>query len=248
MTHLITVSPDFTPDHLSGWFIFNTWLQKSLDMQLHLQLYDDFDGLHRAIEADQIDIIYANPYDAAMLVRSKGFKPLAKPADKPDEALIAVNASSACQRVEDLQPGARIATTGDPDVHLMGMIMLEPANLDAASIELRHCDSYVLVAKELVKHTSDAGIFLLEAFQDMSSVTRSQLRILVKSQIQIIHHALMVGPRLAQHRERMVQALLDMQNCEKGAGVLEALKFSRWERVDDEDMEFMIDLMDALNT
>lgn len=248
MTHLFTVSPDFTPDHLSGWFIFNTWLQKALDMHLHLQLYDDFEGLHRAIEADQVDLIYANPYDAAMLVRDKGFKPLVKPAGKPDEALIAVNASSAYKCVEDLQPGARIATTGDPDVHLMGMIMLEPANLDGNSIELRRCDSYVLVAKELVKQTSDAGIFLLEAFQDMSSVTRSQLRVLVKSQIQIIHHALMVGPRLMKHREQMVKALLDMQNCDKGAGVLETLKFSQWESVDDEDMEFMIDLMDALNT
>lgn len=248
MTNLFTVSPDFTPEHLSGWFIFNTWLQRATDMHLHLQIYDDFQSLHKAIEADQVDLIYANPYDAAMLVREKGFKPLARPAGKPDEALIAVNASSPYQRVEDLQPGARIATTEDPDVHLMGMIMLEPANLDAGSVNLVPCDAYVLVAKELVKKTSDAGIFLLEAFDDMTSVIRNQLRVLVSSQIQVVHHALLVGPRLAEHHGRMVDVLLNMHNCDKGKGVLDALKFSNWERVDDEEMEFMIDLMDALNT
>lgn len=248
MTSIFTVSPDFTPDHLSGWFIFNTWLQKAMDMHLHLQLYDDFDSLHRAVASDEIDLIYANPYDAAMLVRDKGFKPLVKPEGKADEALIAVSESSSFKSVEDLRPGARIATTGDPDVHLMGMIMLEPADLDAGSVSLKHCESYVLVAKELIKGTADAGIFLLEAFQDMASVTRSRLRVLVKSQIHVVHHALMIGPRLAEHRERMVQVLTDMHNCEKGAGVLAELAFPRWEAVDDEDMEFMIDLMDALNT
>jgi phosphonate transport system substrate-binding protein len=42
--------------------------------------------------------------------------------------------------------------------------------------------------------------------------------------------------------------LVDMNNDEKGRGVLESLGFDAWMRVDDEEMEFMIDLMDTLNT
>ena len=84
MPYLFTVSPDFTPDHLSGWFIFNTWLQRALSEAFHLELYDDFLSQREAIQADQIDLIYANPYDAAMLVRDKGFTPLVKPVGHSD--------------------------------------------------------------------------------------------------------------------------------------------------------------------
>jgi phosphonate transport system substrate-binding protein len=173
MPHWFIVSPDFNPRHLSGWFIFNTWLQKALDLPIHLQLYNDFQSQRRAIADDRVDLIYANPYDAAMLVREKGFKPLVKLADRSDEALIAVAADSPHQHVEDLSPGVCVAITEDPDVHMMGMIMLEPADLDATNVELKVCDSYVLVAKALVKHSADAGIFLVESFDDLSSLIRT---------------------------------------------------------------------------
>lgn len=245
MPHVFTVSPDFTPEHLSGWFIFNTWLQKALDEPFHLQLYDDFHSQRDAIRSDQIDLIYANPYDAAILVREKGFKPLVKPADKADEAVIAVSAESPYLQVEGLPGSIKLATTEDPDVHMMGMIMLEPADLDASSVEMHICDSYVLVAKELIKGNCDVGIFLAEAFNDLSSVIRKQLRALVNSQIQVIHHALMISPRLADRRDRLLDALLAMADNEKGKSALAALKIPRWEPVEDEEMEFMIDLMDT---
>lgn len=248
MTLQFTVSPDFTPDHLSGWYIFNTWLQKAVDLHIHLHIYDDFHQQRDAIQEDKVDLIYANPFDAAMLVREKGFRPLARPAGKADEAVVCVAESSPYQKVEDLQPGTRLATTDDPDVHLMGMIMLEPANLGADNITMVPCDTYVLVAKELIKGTSEVGIFLQEAYNDLSSIIRRQLRILVSGQIQLVHHCLMVGPNLLPQREQLLQALLSMGDDPKGPGVLEALQFPCWEAVDEEEMEFMIDLMDTLNT
>lgn len=245
-THIFTVSPDFTPDHLSGWFIFNTWLQRTLDAHFHLQLYDDFQSQRAAIQEDKIDLIYANPYDAAMLVREKGFKPLAKFGGIADEAIIAVNVRSPYQKVEDLKPGMRLATTDDPDVHMMGMIMLEPAELDSSNVQMVDCDNYVLVAKQLIKESADAGIFLVEAYNDLSSVISKELRVLVRSQIQVVHHSLMIGPGIQEYREPLLNALLTMQDCEKGRGILQALACERWELVDDEQMEFMIDLMDTL--
>lgn len=248
MSHLFTVSPDFTPDHLSGWFIFNTWLQRASGLPIHLQLFDDFTSQRDAIQANKVDMIYANPYDAAMLVREKGFKPLVKPCGASDEAIIAVNAASSVARVEDLQPGSTIAVTEDPDVRMMGMIMLEPACLDKTNVTIANCDAFILIAKKLLKNEADAGIFLAEAYNDLSSVVRNQLRILVQSRIYVIHHALMIGPRLLEHRERLRDLLTGMTGDPKGRGILEALRFTGWEAVEDEDMEFMIDLMDTLAT
>jgi len=246
MPYLFTVSPDFTPDHLSGWFIFNTWLQRALSEAFHLELYDDFQSQREAIEADKVDLIYANPYDAAMLVRDKGFTPLVKPIGHSDEAIIAVSADDGVTEVEALQPGVRVATTDDPDVHTMGMIMLEPADLNADNIHLETCGTYVLVAKKLVRGEADVGIFLDEAFNDLSSMVKNQLRILVSSQIQVVNHVLMLGPTLAPHADTLRKALLAISDDKKGQGVLESLGFTGWEVVDQEETEFMIDLMDTL--
>ncbi|MBE0437749.1 MAG: phosphate/phosphite/phosphonate ABC transporter substrate-binding protein [Methylomicrobium sp.] len=247
MTFKFTVSPDFTPDHLSGWYIFNTWLQRQTDSAIHLEMYDDFQLQREAIAHDQIDLIYANPFDAAMLVREKGFMPLVKPQGESDEAIIAVNADSAIQCVTDLKPGTRVSYTDDPDVRLMGMIMLEPGDLDVGNIQGVPCDTYILVAKHLLQGDADVGIFLAEAYDDLSEMIKKRLRILVRSQIGVIHHSLMIGPKLKDKKELFEKSLLKMAEETKGAGVLESLGFKGWEKVDGEEMEFMIDLMDTLN-
>ncbi len=246
MTYQLTVSPDFSPDHLAGWYIFNTWLQKTLDTAIHLELYNNFQSQREAIATDRVDIIYANPYDASMLVREKGFIPLVSPKGTPDEAVIAVNSEYSAQHVEDLEPGVRLASTDDPDVHMMGMIMLEPADLNESNTTRKICDSYVLVAKALLRGESDVGFFLAEAFNDLSGMVRKQMRPLVTSQIQVIHHALMLGPKLAEHQQAIRQALLTMPDNTKGSGVLQALGLPGWENIEQEEMEFLIDLMSTL--
>jgi len=248
MSFMFTVSPDFTPDHLSGWYIFNTWLQKHTGEAIHLEMYDDFQSQREAIQADNIDLIYANPFDAAMLVREKGFLPLVKAEGAADEALIVASAESPANDVADLSSGTRVAYTDDPDVRLMGMIMLEPGDLDKTNIVPVIADNYVLVAKHLLKGEADVGIFLAEAYDDLSAMIKKQLKVLVRSQISVIHHALMIGPKLQTRREEIQQLLVNMNADEKGPGVLKSLGFESWQIVDDEEMEFMIDLMDTLNT
>ncbi|MEF3077154.1 phosphate/phosphite/phosphonate ABC transporter substrate-binding protein [Methylobacter sp. Wu1] len=248
MPNMFTVSPDFPPDHISGWYIFNTWLQKQSGEAIHLEMYDSFPKQREAISQDKIDLIYANPFDAAMLVREKGFLPLVRPAGKSDEAIIAINAQNTVDDVAHLSPNIRVAVTEDPDVHLMGMIMLEAGDLDEGNIETMVCDSYVLIAKQLLRGNADVGIFLAEAYDNLSNIIKSQLKVLVRSQISVVHHSLMIGPKLAEKRDFLQKLLVDMNNDEKGRGVLESLGFDAWMPVDDEEMEFMIDLMDTLNT
>ncbi|QPK63312.1 phosphate/phosphite/phosphonate ABC transporter substrate-binding protein [Methylomonas sp. LL1] len=248
MSFMFTVSPDFTPDHLSGWYIFNTWLQKHTDLAIHLEMYNDFQSQREAIQADKIDLIYANPFDAAMLVREKGFLPLVKAEGESDEAIIVVNSASTVNDVADFEPGTRVAFTDDPDVRLMGMIMLEPGDLSNENIVPVPVDNYVLVAKHLLRGDADVGIFLAEAYDGMSAMIKKQLKVLVRSQISVIHHGLMIGPRLRDRRTEIQQLLIDMHKEEKGPGVLTSLGFHSWQKVDDEEMEFMIDLMDTLNT
>jgi phosphonate transport system substrate-binding protein len=247
MPYQMTVSPDFTPDHISAWYIFNTWLQKSLGVDIHLELYDGFEQQRAAVLCDRVDLIYANPYDAAMLVRERGFLPIVKPQQCADEACIVVHKDNPAQRVEDLKAGISIAATDDPDVNLICDIMLEPAELNANNTIRNTKNTYPLVAKDLIQHKAELGFFLVEAFDSLSNLTREQLRPLVSSQIQIVHHALLAGPRLVDMQEKLRDLMTGMSRDSKGAGVLRTLGFTAWEVMSDEEMEFMIDLMDTLN-
>ncbi|MGR9052893.1 MAG: PhnD/SsuA/transferrin family substrate-binding protein, partial [Gammaproteobacteria bacterium] len=160
--------------------------------------------------------------------------------------MVAVHAENSVYDVEHLSPGIRLAFTDDPDVRMMGMIMLEPGDLDTKNIQSVPCDTYVLVAKHLLREEADVGIFLAEAFDDLSEIIKKQLKVLVRSQISVIHHSLMIGPKLLNRRDAILDCLLQMPNEPKGQGVLESLNFKGWDVVDDEEMEFMIDLMDTL--
>jgi len=246
MTYQITVSPDFSPDHIFGWYHFNTWLQQNLDTRIHLELYSDFESQREAILSDQIDLIYANPYDASMLVREKGFIAIARPQGVPDEVVLTVNAESVFEEVEDLEQGLRLVSTEDPDINMIGYILIEPANLTVDNTTMLQVDTYAIVARKLLQGDADAGFFLRDAFNDLTRLTRNNLRVLVESDISVIHHSLLVGPRLKPQGLDIQQMLLSMFDNKKGQDVLTSLGFTAWEAVNEEDTEFMIDIMDSL--
>ncbi len=246
MTLNLSVSPDFPPSHLSGWFIFNTWLQRQLGTGVHLELYDSFEAQREDIRSGKIDLIYANPYDASMLVRELGFKVLVRPRNLSDETLIATLASDPRETVEDLESGITVATTADPDVHTMGMIMLESADLDGSNVTFLELDSYVLVAKALLNGNADVGFFLQAGYDELSELIRKQMKPLVNSQISVVHHTLVAGPRMEQHIPLLVERLTNMEHDPKGQDVLKSMGLDGWDQMHEEQTEFMIDLIDTL--
>lgn len=246
MTYTMTVSPDFRPAQIADWYIFNTWFQKQLDLSIHLELFSSFEAQRKAIDEGRIDLIFANPFDASMLVRDKGFVAIAKPENKSDEALIAVAIDSDVQDVTDLQAGIQIAKTDDPEVNMIGMIMLEPADLNTENTSSNVMDSYAIVAKQVMTGESAAGFFLAEAFENFSGLIKKQLKVLVRSQISVISHVFMVSPNAQEHADKLQAALLHMVDDPKTHDVLSGMGFSRWEAQSYEDTEFMIDLMDTL--
>lgn len=243
---VMTVSPDFPAKHIAGWYILNAWLQNALGDHVHLELYPGFQEMKRAINTDQVDLIYVNPYDAAMLVRDKGFIPVARAEDMTDECVVAVHHEFYVQQVEELDQGTRVAATTDPVINMLGMLLLEPADLHRSAVEMVYSPNYQVVAKYLLRGEADAGFFQASAFDDLSRVVRDQLRPLVRSQIGDIHHLLLISPRLASRHDLIARTLVHMQADPKGADVLHDLGFTAWVEIGREDAECMIDLMDAL--
>lgn len=246
MSFQFTVSPDIAADRLANWFVLNTWLQRRTGAGIHLRLFDDFESQRRAAAAGEVDLVYANPFDAVTYVRQHGFRALARPVDGADEALVALAADSPLQRVEDLAPGMAVARSGEPSVDLMGMILLEPSGVSPALLRLVDCRTFVLVAKALLRGEADAGLFLARAFDELSATTRNGLRVLVRGQIDVVSHQWLVGPRMRELADPLREALCAMSADDRGTAVLSSIGIGGWQGTEDEDVEFMIDLMETL--
>lgn len=247
MSFIMTISPDFKPDLISGWYIFNTWLQKKIDTNIHIEMVNDFDELAKAIDAESIDLIYANPCDIAKLVREKSFTPIAKPIGTQDETIIITRADNPVNNVEALATGIKIAMTDVPDVNTIGMIMLEPGDIGPDDIEPIICSNYITVAKKVISGEADIGFLLSDAFNEFSNLVKKQVKPLITSKIHVLHHAFLTGPKFSEKTAQLQETLLTMVNDSNGQDILKNLEIDKWEAMDQDEAEFLIDLIDTLS-
>ena len=69
MTMNVLIAPDFAPEHFAGWHMLNTHLQKKTGLKLHLMTPGSPKEQNELIAAGKVDLIYANPFDSAAMVR-----------------------------------------------------------------------------------------------------------------------------------------------------------------------------------
>ena len=247
MTFNFLIAPDFSPERFAGWHMLNTLLQRRSGIKLHLLTPASPPEQSSLLAGGNVDLVYANPFDAVDMIRQQGYMPFARPAGKSDEMVIATAAGSALQRLEDIRPGSRIALTDNKDVKLIGLRLLEPADLTEALIEWVPVENFQATARLTLKGEVQAGFFLAEAYASLTRMTRSQLRVLVESRISDISHVVLAHPRIAGDLPRISQALLGIGSEPADRDVLDALGLPKgFEPMSQEDAEFMIDLMDTL--
>lgn len=247
MSFNMIISPDFKPELISGWYIFNTWLQKIIHTNIHIEMVSDFNELAKAIDSNSIDLIYANPCDIAKLVREKSFTPSAKPVGTHDETVVIARAESPISDIESLNKNIKIAMTDVPNVNTIGMIMLEPADIAPSDIETISCSNYITVAKKVINGEADIGFLLADAYDEFSNLVKKQVQPLITSKIHVLHHALLTAPGFSEKQNALQEALLNMQKDETGLDILKNLEIESWEIMDNDEAEFLIDLIDTLS-
>ena len=248
MPYTMTISPDFKPDLISGWYIFNTWLQKQIDESIHIEMVNDFKELTGAIDSDSIDLIYANPCDISKLVREKGFSPVAKPVGAHDETVIISREDNPVSDIESLPGNIKVAMTDVPNVNTVGTILLESADITPADIETITCSNYITVAKKVISGEADIGFLLAEAYDEFSGLVKKQVKPLMTSKIDVLHHALLAAPGFSEKQQSLLEALLSMKGDAAGLDILKNLEINSWEGMDIDEAEFLIDMLDTLST
>lgn len=247
MTLNLLIAPDFAPERFAGWHMLNTLLQRKSGLAVHLLTPASAAEQAELIAADRADVVYANPFDAASMIREGGYQAIARPVGKADEMVIATGSASPLNAIEDLRAGCRIALTDNRDVKLIGLRLLEAADLSEADVQWQLVDTYQAAARLAIKGEVDASFFLAEAFHSLSRLTLTQLKPLIESRLADITHVLLMHPRAAAEAAALSGALLGLTGSSDGQPVLDELGMPRgFEAMSAEDAEFMVDLMDTL--
>ena len=84
MTINLLIAPDFAPERFAGWHMLNTFLQKSSGIAIHLDTPASAQEQNDKIQSQNIEAIYANPFDAATMIREQGYRAVARPIGKSD--------------------------------------------------------------------------------------------------------------------------------------------------------------------
>lgn len=245
MFRFITAS-DITPSEFSDWYIFNTWLQRKTGQQINLHIPVSFQEFQNRINNNTADIVYANPYDAAMLVREHGFIPVVRPDNQTDEVVVVTHKDSLINDFTQISSGCRITLTDDRDVRMIGLILIEPADLNESNVEFISASNSTVVAKNIIQQRADIGFLLTKSYDKFSNLITKDLRELIRSEISVINHTLMIKPEVLNIVPNLVDILTDMHSLPNGKTILNKFGFNHWLAIEPEEIEFMIDLMETL--
>lgn len=240
------IAPDFSPEHFAGWHLFNTLIQKRAGINIRLNMPASHSEQEALIDGNDIQAIYANPFDAAVLIREKGYCAIARPKGKPDEMVIATSNASHIDALEDLTAGATIAMADNRDVKLIGLRLLEAVDLVEEDLNWSITETYQAAARQVIKGEAQAAFFLSEIFHSFSRLTKSQLQVLIESDIADISHVLLVKDDFID-ADKLESVILALCEDDDGKEALTELGMPEgFEVMSEEDAEFMLDLMETL--
>lgn len=245
-THNMLIAPDFSPERFAGWHMFNTLIQKRANLNMHLNIPTSHAEQETVIIEGDIQVIYANPFDAATLIREHGYHAVARPIGKSDEMVIAAAANSDINSLDDIKAGATIAMADNRDVKLIGLRLLEAVDIEEADLNWSVTETYQAAARQVIKGEAQAAFFLAEIFHSFSRLTKAQLSVLIESDLADISHVLLIKDGFPD-TDILMDAILNLHNDDDGKEALTELGMPQgFEAMNEEDAEFMIDLMQTL--
>lgn len=243
----LMVVPDYMPDQFSVWYLLNTWLQKEADLNIHLSMPESFEQVAKFQQEAPASMVYVNPFDAGDYVREQGYLPMVRPHDKSDEVVLLCHVDAAYTRVEDISAPLKLALSHNQDANFIGQRLLEPAGLSAEEMVCEVKDNFLMVASAVARRQADLGIVSADVYEQFNDITLNRIKVLLKSRINEVSHVWLVHPDYVAQAQKLTPLLTGLTEHETGRGILKGLGLPKgFEVLDEETMEFMIDVVDTL--
>lgn len=221
---------------LNGWYFFNTYLQRHLNRDIHLELlHGGMSEQHNKIE--QMDIVFTNPFQATRLQIENRFLPLLHPINQTDEVTILVRADDERQKISDFAGNKVITASFDSFVYLLGRFLLEEAG--ATQLNYQFSGHDIKALQMLLKGQSDILFLASETYHGLSSLTRNMLRKIDHSETDFAFHLFCVAPHCKELGKVFSEVLLNMGQDSQGRQVLADLGLEGWGRPKQDEINML---------
>lgn len=208
---------------LSGWYLLNTYLQRRLQQAIH------FEQLPAGKELGQepVDILFAKPFEACAMIKRRGFIPLLRPSGDADEVTIVMRADDP-RPLEELGQIQAVTASQGSFVYLLGRFLCDENGLDSSRFTQHFAGNEIKALQMLLKQQADVLFMLKKTYHGLSSLTRSNTRVVDESDTQFAFHLLCIDPHIAAQRDALNQVFLAMGDDEQGRQILKDIQMDGW--------------------
>ncbi|MDD2724746.1 MAG: PhnD/SsuA/transferrin family substrate-binding protein [Methylovulum sp.] len=223
---------------MNGWYFFNTYLQRHLGREIHLELsHGAMTEQRKKIEEN--DIVFTKPFEATRLMLEHHYKPLLRPIDQADEVTLLVRSEDKRQHLKDYIGGKIVTAAQDNFVYLLGRFLLEESESSLAHMEHVFSGHDIKALQMLLKGSADILFMLSDTYKGLSGLTRKMLREIDQSETAFAFHMFSVAPHCAGLGDALSEVLLDMNQDSQGRQVLADLGIPGWIKPTHDECEML---------
>ncbi|MDD9951115.1 MAG: phosphate/phosphite/phosphonate ABC transporter substrate-binding protein [Zetaproteobacteria bacterium] len=204
------------------WVPFANYLSKASGSKVSFTTAPDIPTFEQRLGQQAYDIAYMNPYHYVTFHKQSQYMALAKAKDKKIKGILVVRKDSNYQQLQDLKG----LTLAFPSPLAFAASMLPRANLTAAKVAFtpKYVSSHDSVYENVAKGILPAGGGVMRTFKTSKPATTDKLRIMWTSK-GYTPHAFATSPQVDEAtRQKLLQALLKMDQDPQGLKVLQELK------------------------
>lgn len=226
-----------TGAQLSGWYLLNTYLQRRLQHAIHLE---QLPAGHE-ISQENVDLLFAKPFEACAMIRNRGFLPLLRPAGEADEVVIVMRADDTRELSAIAEPRAVTASQGS-FVYLLGRFLFDESGRDSSKLQFAFAGNEIKALQMLLKAQADVLFMLRKTYNGLSNLTRKSTRVVDESETHFAYHLFCINPRVAELRGPLTQVLRDMSQEEQGQGILKDIQIEAWLPPEEGEIQMLQDI------
>lgn len=205
---------------LSGWYLFNTYLQRRLQRAIHFEQEQDK-------KSANMDLFFAKPFEACAIIHEKGYIPLMRPIGEADEVVILVREDDP-RDLNEFNHANVVTASENSFVYLLARFLCDENGLDSEHFNFHFAGNEIKALQMLIRKKADVLFMLKKTYDGLSSFGKKNVRILDESKTDFAFHQFCIAPYLKKESEELSKILQAMAEDEKGKAILKDIQFEGW--------------------
>jgi len=226
-----------TGQQLTGWYLFNTYLQRRMQKAIH------FDQSQDVLNEASIDILFAKPFEACSMIKRRGFIPIMRPISEADEVVILTRAGDE-RELADFKQASVVTASENSFVYILGRFLCDENDLDSSKFNFTFSGNEIKSLQMLIKKKADLLFMLKKTYEGLSSFSKKNVRKLDESATDFAFHLFSIAPDLKEEGKTLHTILKEMVDDEKGKGILEDIEFQGWCPVEEGELKMLTMVFD----